>query len=155
VVVERGSGRPIAGVDITMYSPAGAGGAGAFVTQKDGAFHLQLARGRFDLQVFPWELVQPKSIVVGDADQTALRVEVEPMGSIRGGVTRSGAGVAGASVRIAPSDQIVQTDSEGAYVARGLEPESYQITARTDELEASGAASSNPVLIRARETRDG
>lgn len=90
----------------------------AAVTQSDGSFVIDRApRGDLAVYVVDHVVVSPRSVHVGEG-QTTATIEVRPMATIRGRVTRSGTGVAGAQV--ACPNVAVFTDRDGSYRCTGV-----------------------------------
>lgn len=69
------------------------------VTQSDGSFVLaNVPRGAQALEALPYEVREPRSIIVDGAAVAGVRIVVAPMASIAGHVTREGASFGGAEV---------------------------------------------------------
>jgi len=116
-------GQPVAGARVAHLDASA-------VTQADGTFVLDgLPPGRTTFTADPMKVVSaPIELVAGD---NAVVLDTQPLGRIRGVVTRHGAPVAFARVDIAggPSASGVTADRNGRYETGGLEAGSYGVYA--------------------------
>ncbi|MEO8552848.1 MAG: carboxypeptidase-like regulatory domain-containing protein, partial [Kofleriaceae bacterium] len=104
------------------------------VTQDDGSFVLDgLTPGTFALNVFPYQVVTPKQIVVAHAELANVTIEVAAKPTVRGRVTRHGVPVAGARVECLPGDAATESGPDGTYVLEGLRVGRFRLFAATDK----------------------
>jgi hypothetical protein len=127
--------RPVGGALVSF----GSGGERRFtaVSQEDGGFVLEHdSRGALVVYVAGHRLLSPHAV---NADAAEVTIRVEPLGAIRGRVTRAGRQVPGAmvSARLGPYRlHRAVTDAAGSFALEGLEPGSYDVVADHADLGA-------------------
>ena len=130
------AGKPVAGarvgVDVGLFTARES--AWNVVTQDDGRFVLDgLTPGTFAPNVFPYEVVTPKQLVIAHADLDNVTIEVAAKPTVRGVVTRKGVPIAGVRVECLPGDAATQSAPDGTYVLEGLSVGRYRLYAANDK----------------------
>ncbi|HEY0254231.1 MAG TPA: sigma-70 family RNA polymerase sigma factor [Kofleriaceae bacterium] len=123
-------GQPIAGARVGVSKGAYARFSPyAAESQPDGAFTLnQVPRGKNTLDVFPYEVVSPKTIDV-DGPPVDVTIEVSALASLKGRVTRHGSPVPNAQLEVRPINANGLADAEGNYEILGLPAGQYLVDA--------------------------
>lgn len=122
-------GKPVAGARIAV-----AGGAlllprGSY-SQTDGSFVLDgVPAGQTKLTAGAYEVVTPKALVVPKLGIKDLTVEVSELAALRGRVLRKGQPVSAAVIQTTVG-LTTQSDQDGQYEIRGLQPGTVQLTAQ-------------------------
>ncbi len=121
---------PVAGATVSLAGLGPIPGSNA-VTQSDGSFVLDsVPRGTVLFRVWPYEVIEPKSLLVDRPALDGVRIVVSALGSIAGLVTRSGKPVAGMGIISNGNGPLTFTEADGTYVLRALTAQRYQITAQ-------------------------
>ena len=119
------NGVPVAGAPIGMKVGNKDVDGWLAVTQANGSFAIDRApRGDVALYVDGYTVIEPRSVRIA-ADSTAVRVEVEALGQIRGHV------VPPTDAQVACPHGVVIADLDGAYACRGIEPGTHEVAATT------------------------
>lgn len=147
----RSGSKPIAGAHVQAMGAASARGSEA-VSQEDGSFVLtQVPVGDLVFFASPWEVVSPKHFTMKKGDDT-VELEVKPMASLHGVVTREGKPVAGAHVQANAGMRMhdATADAKGQYVVRGLTAGAWTVYATS---ERAGAFTEAKVTLGEREDK--
>ena len=143
---------PIAGASVSIQS------TGPFnfatmddyaITQTDGSFVVDhLAPGEYRLRVSRYALAKAqRELTLDKSDVANLVLEVDPLGSIAGRVTRGGKPVEGADVSARPdessprdfenmSNPSTRSDADGHFTLRGLPADTYHVYAQSERVGA-------------------
>lgn len=116
------AGKPVAGahvgVELGLFSARHS--AWYVSSQEDGSFVLDgIGFGTFTPNVFPYEVVSPKSVVVDRGEPAEVTIEVAAKATVRGRVTRKGVPVV-ARVECNPGGAVTESGADGTYVLEGL-----------------------------------
>lgn len=147
----RSAGKPIAGAHVQAVGAPSARGSEAF-SQEDGSFVMpNVSPGDVVFTASPFEVVSPKKFTIKKPVET-VELEVRPMASLRGVVTRDGKPVAGAELQLALGMRSAETvaDANGQYVARGLAAGTWKVYASS---ERAGAFVEQTVTLAEREDK--
>jgi len=138
-VVEQGSRAPLAGVAIGMVQRTTRDPRRRLeaVTQPDGSFVIDhVFPGDYEPYVQNYRLATtPRLKVTVTSADANLTVEVERLASISGRVLRGGKPVDGARLNASQSTY-AQSEHDGTYTLRGLEPGTFQIYAESKRIGA-------------------
>jgi RNA polymerase sigma-70 factor (ECF subfamily) len=148
IVVARDTGQPVPNVVARAMSRSDPSGD-MHRADGNGSFVLRLPRGSFDLGVDSFAVITPKTLAIDDVAVLDLRVEVQPLTTIRGRVTRHGRPVPGAFVHIERlgARQIVRTDDDGRYEGSGLLAGPWTLWATSPRDDAWGVPP-KPLVVR-------
>ena len=109
------------------------------VTQSDGSFVLDpVGRGLATLAVRDYDVRAPRTITIDRPDVSGVRVLVDLMGSVAGRVTYRGKPLAGARVYPSMNIEPALSELDGSYIARGLPPGRYRMSAGNETGSAFG-----------------
>jgi protocatechuate 3,4-dioxygenase beta subunit len=133
---------PVAGAQVRAIRKLPGGGMGGAIgfSQADGSFVVDhVFPGEVEFTASPFEVDSPTSLIVeAGKSYEGLVLEVKPLATIRGRVTRLGKPVAGVNVccvtSVVPSS--VATDAEGKFEFIGVAPDKYAIAAVSDAIGA-------------------
>lgn len=154
-VVDGTAPIPGAQVQAIRKSPGGGMGGGTGFSQPDGSFVLDhVPPGDVEFSARPFELDAPTSLrVEAGKSYDGVVLQVHPLATIRGRVTRLGKPAAGVDVccvtSVLPSN--VPTDADGHYEFRGVAPDTYAIQAASDGIGAFTLA--KKITVKAGEDR--
>ena len=146
------AGQPVAGVRIETKYPdwlaCTADCSDSAISQGDGSFVLdRVALGPARFETRPFRIVSPRELAIVEGDRNSIELVVEPLGAIRGKVTRHGVPVPFARIGIwGTSSSEMNADAAGRYEATGLEPGTYSFYADDTRLGA-GIASTDSVRV--------
>jgi protocatechuate 3,4-dioxygenase beta subunit len=155
-VIERGSGTPLAGTTVYLYSlrqtRMGAMGEPIHaITQSDGSFVIDHVLPGEYFSVVPGtnDRDEPAKLKVEGADVSGVVIEIEPSATISGRILLSGKPIDGAIVRVGNAS--TASSHDGRYTLRGLAAGTYQIYAESFRV---GAFTRSPsITIAKREQR--
>ncbi len=144
------SGKPVAGARVFASAIGASTGSRTGVSQLDGSFALEeVPLGKVKISAPPYEVIAPAVVEVDRPEVSGVVIEVAPMASIGGRVTRGGQPVVGATVQATAGDVQTVSGAGGRYELRGLRPGTYTVHA-----EADGSASPpEAVAVKAGEQR--
>lgn len=130
----RADGKPVAGAEVVVTVDGQR--AAVALSQDDGRFVAFVPRGLASFSAAPWDVVSPRDLRIAADDET-VELEVRPLASVHGIVTRLGKPVAGAEVLATSSGTArAMADAEGRYRLDGLQPGTWRVRASS---EAAGA----------------
>ncbi|HMG54459.1 MAG TPA: sigma-70 family RNA polymerase sigma factor, partial [Kofleriaceae bacterium] len=145
------AGHPVGGARIAAVRSGTQASASGF-SQPDGSFTLSGALlGTSLLVARPYDVIRPSSLAITLPVVDGVVLEVRPLATVRGRVTRRGVPVAGADVTSARPLIRARTDATGGYVLEGLLPGSNLIHAVS--LDARAAAEDHTVTLGVRDDR--
>ena len=144
---------PIAGASVSI-EPAGRFSFAMMdeysITETDGSFFIDhLTPGDYRVRVNRYALAKDKrQLTLDKKDLTDVVLEVDPLGSIAGRVTRAGKPVEGAYVSAKSIDEKrsrdfesfsnlqTKSDADGRFTLRGLSADTYRVSAQSERVGA-------------------
>jgi hypothetical protein len=138
-VVERDSKKPVVGRAVFLTSrnrsPMDWSGRSYAMTQADGSFTIDHARtGEYQLFVDGSDRDKRETVKVETADVTDLLIEVEAGAQVSGRVLAGGKPVDGVMVRV--GRPFANSEADGTYVIRGIEPGTHELYAESHRIGA-------------------